>query len=219
MAAPWERDWSNATIVGGVEPVGNTGKKIGSTDAKEQVETRARQRDARATMYATERAFDIANRYPGGLPSARIDELKRQFGSNHPEVQDYEMLKVLANRAAISKAGMLKPASNTDIELLRASGMNPSLMRANNRQIADIDYADAARTYYETALQQQWISRYGSLNAPRSDGKTFTEVLSKGLQGPTMRKVLQPLSQRKDAFARSKQGQQNRVIDFNDYQD
>lgn len=200
-------------------PGGNNtgaGGRAESTNLKQAEDARAGAQSARQTMRGMGFMYDIAGRYPGGIPSKVIDAAKAGVGATDPATQDYRLFDAMSKRAAIGQAKMLAPVSNTDVGLLMSSGPNPALSTQNNRALIDMDFPVIARTLLQQRMKANWIERYGSLSAKMKNGKTFGDAYRQALQMPSVKSAMRPVSGIMRDRAKAKAGN---VVDFNDLPD
>ncbi|MES2497125.1 MAG: hypothetical protein V4618_13510 [Pseudomonadota bacterium] len=160
--------------------------------------------------------YRVAKRYPGGIPQATYDKARLAVGSEAEAAQDSDLFSAYANKSALSKARLLAPVSNTDIEFLKSTQANPKFRFENNKALIGEEFSDASRAYFTNAFKQRWAARNGGLNGQDKQGRSYAAALADALRKPGIQQLMQPPWKR--AGAKPAGGGQA-VIDFNDLDD
>jgi len=143
--------------------------------------------------------YSVAKRYPGGIPQATYDKARLAVGSENRQAQDSDLFTAYANKAALAKARLLAPVSNTDIMFLKTTQASPRMRFENNKQLIGDEIENASRAYFQNAFKQRWGARNGGLNGRDKAGHTYAEDLARAMQRPDVRQLMLPPWKRKSA--------------------
>tara|TARA_R110002074_G_scaffold262994_1_gene435111 strand:- start:19321 stop:19962 length:642 start_codon:yes stop_codon:yes gene_type:complete len=203
-----------------VAPAGGGSAKLSGAENVELSKSRAATEAGRDVFPALGAMYRVANRYPGGIPAVAADKVQGMFGASNQQTQDYQLFDTYAKRAAIAKAKLLAPVSNTDIGLMQASGANPTLKFQNNKELIGQEFGNASRQYFEQAFKQRFAARNHGLNGTDKKGRSYAEALADAMRTPLVSNLMQPPWKRRAASTAAPAAKgPAKTIDFNDLPD
>ena len=195
-----EDDW----WTGLVAPAGGGKNDMSGAENTELVKARSALQDSRNMFPALAGMYRVAQRYPGGIPQTVYDKARLAVGSENQTAQDFDLFNAYANRAAISKARLLAPVSNNDMQNLIRSGPNPRFRFQNNQELIGLEFSNTARTHLDNYLKQMWLSRNGGTNSPNKQGQSYEEWRSQIFRNPEIVRQITPPWLRKPAAGKPK---------------
>lgn len=208
--------WVNAS--GASFSVGTGKSGMSGQENMELKQARANNEGGRNIFPALGNMYRVAQRYPGGIPQAAYDKARLAVGSEAAAAQDSDLFNAYANKAALSKARLLAPVSNSDIAFLKTTQANPKFRFENNKELIGQEFSDASRTYFENAFKQRWAAKNGGLNGVDKHGHSYAEDLARAMKNPNIANLFQPPWKRKGAAPAAKSSAP-KVIDFNELDD
>jgi hypothetical protein len=182
--------WVNAS--GPNFSVGTGKSGMSGQENMELKQARANNEQGRDVFPALANMYRVAQRYPGGIPQATYDKARLAVGSENRVAQDNDLFNAYANKAALAKARLLAPVSNTDIAFLKSTQASPRFRFENNKELIGQELSNASRAYFENAFKQRWAANNGGLNGTDKNGHSYAEDLARAMKRPDVARLMQP---------------------------
>ena len=177
-------------VIGGGNGVGKSG--LSGQENIEMRQARENNEQGRNIFPALANMYRVAKDYPGGIPQSVYDKARLAVGSENQQAQDSDLFNAYGNKAALAKARLLAPVSNSDIQFLKSTQASPRMRFGNNKQLIGNEFSEASRLYFENAFKQRWGARNGGLNGRDKAGHTYAEDLARAMRSPNVARLMQP---------------------------